>query len=193
MEKTETKKSGIKDLFEWLDIVISSVLAVVLIFTFLFRIVSIEGASMENTLLNNERVVISNLFYTPKRGDIIVISRNTQNKINVSDSQSPIIKRVIAVEGQTVDIKEDGYVYVNNVKLDEPYIKDYEIVPNSTVDLYDVSFPLVVEKDCVFVLGDNRRESLDSRAQSIGQINKKYILGKAIFRVFPFNKIGGIS
>ena len=192
--ESKPQKNLKKDFFEWLDIIISSVLVVVLVFTFLFRIVSIDGDSMENTLINNERVVISNLFYTPKNGDIVVISRNTDNTLSNAANKPPIIKRVIAVEGQTVDIK-DGYVYVDGVKLVEPYTKNYEFDPASTTDLYDVKFPLTVEKDCIFVLGDNRHESLDSRSSAIGQngqINKKYVLGKALFRVFPFNKLGGI-
>ncbi len=193
MEQETTKRNFKKDFFEWLDIIISSVLVVVLVFTFLFRIVSIDGDSMENTLIDGERVVISNLFYTPKQGDIVVISRNTDNSVTDAGNKSPIIKRVIAVEGQTVDIK-DGYVFVDGVKLNETYIKDYAINAAST-GLYDVEFPLTVKKDCIFVLGDNRRESLDSRSKNIGEnglINKKFVLGKAIFRIFPFNKIGGI-
>ncbi len=194
MEAKTESKSFKKDFFEWLDIVISSVLAVVLIFTFLFRVVSIDGDSMENTLIDDERVVISNLFYTPKQGDIVVISRNTDNSLTNASNKEPIIKRVIALEGQTVDIK-DGYVFVDGVKLIEPYTKNYNFDPASTTDLYDVTFPLTVEKNCIFVLGDNRHESLDSRASVIGkngQIDKKYVLGRAIFRIFPFSKLGVI-
>ena len=139
---------------------------------------------------------ISNLFYTPKRGDIVVISRNTDNRID-RDSEEPIIKRVIATEGQLVDIDfTTGKVYVDGQLLDEPYIKDYAIEQYSTVDSYGVQFPLRVEENCVFVMGDNRRESLDSRSPQIGnngQINTKYILGRAILRVYPFNKIGALS
>jgi len=194
MEEQKTKTNNKKEFFEWLDVIVTSVLAVVLIFTFLFRIVSIDGDSMMNTLIDDERVIISNLFYTPKNGDIVVISRNTENSLTVSSNKAPIIKRVIATEGQTVDIK-DGYVFVDGKRLDEPYTKDYNFDPASTTDLYDVAFPLVVQKDCIFVLGDNRHESLDSRSALIGQngqIHVKYVLGKAIFRIFPFNKIGGI-
>ena len=194
LEEQKAKNNNKKEFFEWLDVIVTSVLAVVLIFTFLFRIVSIDGDSMKNTLLNKERVVISNLFYTPKNGDIVVISRNTDNSLTAAGNKAPIIKRVIAVEGQTVDIK-DGYVFVDGEKLHEPYTKDFEFDPASTTDLYDVTFPLTVEPDCIFVLGDNRHESLDSRSSVIGQsgqVNVKYVLGKAIFRIFPFNKLGGI-
>jgi signal peptidase I len=196
MESHETKKNFIRDCFEWLDVIIISVLAVVLLFTFIFRIVSIDGDSMNDTLIDGERVIISNLFYTPKRGDIVVISRNTDNRID-RDSEEPIIKRVIATEGQLVDIDfTTGKVYVDGQLLDEPYIKDYAIEQYSTVDSYGVQFPLRVEENCVFVMGDNRRESLDSRSPQIGnngQINTKYILGRAILRVYPFNKIGALS
>lgn len=191
IKKIESQNQKIlKNIFEWLDVVVVSVIAVVIIFTFVFRVVAIDGNSMLDTLHNAERVVISDLFYKPQRGDIVVISRNTDNSANVENYEKPIIKRVIATEGETVDIDfQKGIVYVDGAALDEPYAKE----PINRMG--DIEFPVRVKENCVFVLGDNRNDSLDSRFSVIGDngmVNEKYILGKAVFRVFPFNKIGGL-
>lgn len=189
---TEPKKNNgaVGEAFEWLEIVVSALLAVVIIFTFAFRVATIVGASMENTLIENEKVIITNWFYTPKAGDIVVVSRNAQNDADVTDDNGPIIKRVIAVEGQTVDIDfAKGVVYVDGIALDEPYTK------TPTNMHYDVKFPVRVPEGHVFCLGDNRNESMDSRDSRIGNggmIDQRYILGKAVFRVLPFDKFGGI-
>ena len=185
------KKGLIFNIFEWLDVVVASVVVVVILFTFVFRLVAIDGDSMNNTLIDGERVIITNMFYTPEKGDIVVISRNTENSSVVGSYKEPIIKRVIATEGDTVDIDFDkGIVYVNNEALKEDYIKE------PTYRRADVKFPLVVKENCVFVLGDNRNDSKDSRTSEIGdngQIDVKYILGHAVLRVFPLNKFGGIN
>lgn len=181
----------IANLFEWLDIVIASVIAVVLIFTFVFRIAAIDGDSMKNTLFEDERVIITNLFYEPKPGDIVVVSRNTDNTAVKEQAEKPIIKRVIATAGQTVDIDfVAGTVTVDGVVLQEPYIRE------PTHRQFDIEFPVRVPENCIFVMGDNRNESLDSRSSQIGDsgmIDKKYVLGHAIFRVFPFNRIGRLA
>ena len=185
------KKSFLGNVFEWLDVVVTSIAVVVIIFSFVFRIVAIEGSSMNNTLFDGERIIISNMFYEPSRGDIVVISRNTENSSKGGNHAEPIIKRIIAVEGDKVDIDfQNGIVYVN----DEPLKEDYTKEP--TYSSSDVLFPLIVKENCVFVLGDNRNDSLDSRSSEIGengQVNKKYILGHAVMRVFPVNKLGGIE
>ncbi len=187
----QPKKSPIKEVFEWLDVVVASIIAVVIIFTFVFRIVAIDGPSMMNTLLDGERVIISNLFYEPKRGDIVVISRNTDNSSEVGSYDEPIIKRIIATEGELVDIDfETGVVFVDGVALEE----EYTLEP--TYRSFDITFPVRVTDDCVFVLGDNRNDSMDSRSSQIGEdgmIHEKYILGHAIYRVFPMNKIGSLK
>ena len=184
-----------KGVFDWIDSIVFSVFAVVILFTFVFRIVGIDGPSMQKTLYNGDRVVIVSAGYTPKKGDIVVISRNiTNNKADLTDRNAPIIKRVIATAGDTVDIRfedEVGYVYVNGQVLNEPYISEYISEGFKTIE--PISFPVVVKNDCVFVLGDNRNDSLDSRSSTIGEngmVNIKYILGHAVLRVYPFNKIG---
>lgn len=181
----------LKGIFEGLDIFVAAMVVVVIVFTFVFRTVAIDGDSMLNTLHDGERVIISDLFYEPKRGDIVVISRNTDNSADASQYKMPIIKRVIATEGETVDIDfEKGIVYVNGTALKEDYILE------PTYRKLDVDFPVMVPENCVFVLGDNRNDSTDSRSSSIGEngmVNEKYILGRAVLRVIPINKFGRID
>ena len=179
-----------KDVFEWLEVIVTAMVAVIVVFTLVFKVVTIDGGSMRETLQDGDKVIISNLFYTPKRGDVVVISRNIDNSYDV-ESQAPIIKRVIATEGQIVDIDfQSGIVYVDGVALDEPYAR----TPTNLA--YDIRFPVKVDDGCVFVLGDNRNDSHDSRSSFIGNngmIDTRYILGKAIVRIFPFDEMGGLE
>ncbi len=191
---TSGKGSFIIDLFDWLDVFVKAIVVVAIIFTAVFKIATIDGDSMQNTVFEGERVVISNLFYTPKQGDIVVVSRNYKNSADCYERRSePIIKRIIATEGQTVDIDfEEGIVYVDGKALKEPYTK------TPTNLSYDVKFPITVQENCVFVLGDNRNDSLDSRSSSIGadgtgQIDKRYILGEVLTRIYPLNKFGSLD
>ncbi len=189
----ETKKPSFSfknELFDWLEILITAIILLVVLFSFVFKVVTISGRSMQNTLLHGEKVIISNLGYEPKRGDIVVISRNANNLTNSADADTAIIKRIIATEGQVVDIDfQSGTVYVDGVALKEEYTK-------SPTNLRgDVDFPVVVKAGCVFVLGDNRNDSTDSRNSSIGDggmVDTRYILGKALYRIFPLNGFGGL-
>ena len=189
-EKSGKKPSKKESFFEWLDVVVTSVIAVVIIFTFFFRVVTIDGDSMLDTLHDGERVIISNIAYTPERGDIVVISRNTDNSLDADTYQEPIIKRVIAVAGQTVDIDyEEGKVYVDGVALEEDYTRTLTTMKHEN----EIRFPAYVPENCIFVMGDNRNYSLDSRSKYIGKngmIDTRYVLGKAVYRIYP--KIGGL-
>lgn len=200
LQENDSKKDAIaktktqlkKDIFDWVEVLVHAILAVILCFSFLFRIATIDGDSMKDTLLNGERVIISNLFYEPEVGDIVVISRNKENSVyTINGSNTPIIKRIIAKEGQTVDIDfEQGIVYVDGIALDEPYTR------TPTNLKADIEFPVTVDEGCVFVLGDNRNESMDSRDSRIGEygmVDTRYILGHAVYRIFPFDKIGKID
>ncbi len=142
----------------------------------LIRVVVVSGTSMYQTLVDGDYLfVLSNTIYTqPKQGDIIVISKKT------FDDGAPIVKRVIATEGQTVDIDFTlGVVYVDGVALEE----DYAYTATTRQD--GMKFPLTVEEDCVFVLGDNREVSHDSRSVDIGLIRHQEILGRVLVLVFP--------
>ena len=187
-EKTTIKK----EIIDGLSAVASALIIVVILFGFIFRIAVISGDSMKNTLFDKEIVIISNLNYTPKYGDIVVISRNAENTPESAQKDNGlIIKRVIATENQEVDIDfEKGIVYVDKVAL----VEDYISTPTHRQD--DIEFPVTVPKGCVFVLGDNREVSLDSRDSRIGKngmVDTRYILGEAVLRVFPFNKFGGLK
>ena len=167
---------------------------VLLVFSLLFRMVVVSGPSMNDTLIDGDWLLLvdSALYPNPQVGDIIVAAKKS------FDDGKPIVKRVIATEGQTVDIDfTAGVVYVDGVAL----IEDYALTPTN---LYEgVNFPITVEPGCLFVMGDNRNKSKDSRSTEIGQIDKREILGRAIFLVFPgneggkrkteFNRIGVLS
>jgi len=183
--------SFIREIFEWLEVIITAVIAVVFIFSLLFRVATIDGPSMKETLHHGDKVIISNFLYTPKHGDIVVVSRNKTNTLEgVLENEMPIIKRVIALEGQTVDIDfEKGVVFVDGKALSEPYTA----TPTNLKG--DVQFPLTVSPGCVFVLGDNRNDSMDSRDSRIGNegmVDKRYILGRAMYKIYPFSDVGGL-
>ncbi len=170
-----------KACFEWLQAVMSAVIVVVILFTFIFRLVNVNGISMENTLFTNDKVVLTNLFYTPENGDIIVISHGAYY-------DKPLIKRVIATEGQKLRIDfETGKVYVNEALVDEPYIKGFTKMNDPYMEI-----PEVVPDGYVFVMGDNRSNSMDSRNTSVGLIKVEDIVGKAQFIIFPFNRMGSL-
>ena len=151
-------------------------LMVMLLFLVVFRVILVTGDSMFTTLWDGDYLLlVSELFCgAPEPGDIVVISKQS------FDNGSPIVKRVIATEGQTVDIDfESGTVYVDGKALREPYIH------NETTNEEGTVFPLTVAENCIFVLGDNRAVSLDSRSPQIGQIDRREILGKAVFLMIP--------
>ncbi len=177
------KKEGETETLDWkknlvlyLHDLIYMMIAILLVFILLFRVIVVSGDSMYSTLWDGDYLLLlSNLFYhEPKQGDIVVISKKT------FEDGTPIVKRVIATEGQTVDIDfRNGVVYVDDVPLTEDYINA------PTLESEGTSFPLTVEENCIFVLGDNRGVSKDSRSWEIGQIDKREVLGKALFRFFP--------
>ena len=189
-----TKESWQKDVLLYVHDLIRLLAAIMLVFLLLFRMVIVSGSSMYSTLWDGDwLLLVSGSFYRePEYGDIIVACKDSFN------DGEPIIKRVIATEGQTVDIDfEAGIVYVDGIALEEAYTYTPTNYPEGMV------FPLVVEEGCIFAMGDNRNNSRDSRDPSIGQIDKREILGKAIFLVFPgtdegrqerdFSRIGALN
>ena len=177
------KNTFTNEIYEWLEAVALSVVIVVLIFTFILRIVVVDGSSMIDTLHNSDRIIISNLFYKPAVKDIIVFLPKGEIENN-----KPYVKRIIATEGQVVNIDTVNHkVFVDGVELNEPYIK--ELVAQSGNQTY----PLTVPKGHLFVMGDNRNNSLDSRFSQVGTVDKRFIIGRAIFRIYPLDKMGSVD
>ena len=179
--RTSENESGSRfdlqnSLLLYLHDLVTLLAGILLVLLLLFRIVIVSGPSMKNTLIDGDYLLLlsNNIYPNPKHGDIIVASKD-----NFKNGE-PIIKRVIATEGQTVDIDfEAGVVYVDGVALQE----DYTLTPTNLME--GISFPIVVEEDCLFVMGDNRNESKDSRNPEIGLVDKREVLGKAILLLLP--------
>lgn len=164
-------------LYDFVDALRLSVIALFLFFAFCVRFIGISGTSMLPTLRDNDRVVLSAVNFSINRGDIVVVTMPWVDDV-------PIVKRVIAVGGDRVDIDfETGAVRVNGERLNETYI-------NTPTNLsYDVRFPVTVKEGELFLLGDNRNNSLDSRSREIGMVDENYVEGKVIIRLFPEFKI----
>lgn len=161
--------------YNWAQALVAAVVGVVLLFTFLVRLISVSGPSMQNTLYTGDRMlVLNNIFCRYQPGDVVVV--NAYN----AELDETLVKRVVAVGGQTVDIDfVTGTVYVDGAALDEPYVKEPTYTPEG------VTFPLTLAEDEVFIMGDNRNHSTDSRDLHLGPVKTDYIQGKAVLLVFP--------
>lgn len=191
-EPKETKSRG-REAYEWVQALVCSVLAVVVLFTFGVRLIGVDGHSMVPTLQHGDRLLVLNSKlcggYEP--GDIVVLRKE-------SFLPTPIVKRVVAVEGQVVDIDfGSGVVYVDGQCLHEDYVNELTFTAEGT------AFPLTVPEGSVFVMGDNRNHSNDSRDARLGTVDARYIIGRAVFLAFPgpdagtgerdYGRIGGIG
>ncbi len=179
MPQKETKHS---EVFEWFEtVVVFTLVITILILMFLFNFSSVSGISMQQTLQPGDRAIVQIIGYTPKHSDVII----TDSLISFGN---PLVKRVIALGGDTVDINAStGEVSVNGVVLDEPYL-------GSTTNFSgDNTYPLTVPEGKVFIMGDNRQASNDSRSSQIGFIDERDIVGKVLFRVAPISSMGAIS
>lgn len=176
-ESTETLNPR-TDIYECLQCLVYALVICVIVFVFFFRIVDVDGDSMNPTLYNADKLVVSDVFYKPKQGDIVIFRKDEYKS-------EALVKRVIATEGQTIDIDFDrGRVYVDGQLLDEPYIAEL------TKNQLDFNGPQTVPEGCVFVMGDNRNASSDSRRAAIGMVDERLIVGKVLFRLFPLDRIG---
>ena len=185
-KSNEEKQSVIAEIFDYYELCIFSICAVIVIFSFFIRLCRVDGQSMEDTLHNNEMLLVTDVFYTPERGDVIVFHQTGgQNKDIYSFSlNEPIVKRVIATAGQTVNIDfENGIVYVDGEALSESYIKEPTYYNSGAFE-----YPVTVPEGYVFVMGDNRNNSTDSRDPHVGFVKKDDVLGKAVLRFYPFEK-----
>lgn len=168
--------------YEWVQSLCSALIICICLFVFVLRIVDVNGASMVPTLQNGDKLLVSDLFYEPQRGDVIVF------KCDSYDDKKALVKRVIAVEGDVVNIDFDnGIVYVNGEAIKEPYIKD------PTNRKLDFIGPKTVPENCLFVMGDNRNASTDSRDKRIGMVDKRVIIGRAYFIIYPFQSFRAVD
>lgn len=172
-EKQQEKND--KEFYEWVQALVCSVLAVVVLFTFVARLIGVDGHSMLPTLQDGDRMLVLNsiLYHDYKYGDVVVLRKDTFLK-------EPIVKRVIATAGQTVDIDFDsGTVYVEGEPLREDYINELTFLEEGT------EFPLTVPEGHIFVMGDNRNRSSDSRDSNLGTVDTRYVIGRAVAVAFP--------
>ena len=171
------------DLYFWLQALVMALVGLILIFTFVGRIIGVDGESMMPTLHDRDMLLLQSIGYSPEQGDVVVLS--TKDFRN----GAPIVKRIIAVGGQTVDIDyETNTVYVDGVALDEPYILE-------TMRALPESFATHVEvpEGSIFVMGDNRNNSTDSRSPELGVVDQRCVLGKALFILLPFQDAGVVE
>ncbi len=178
MEKRQREKNTM--MLDWFEAILMAVVVMFLVLVFAVRMVNVNGVSMEPTLQDGNQLIVLSAAYQPQRGDIVVVSGD--NTVGL-----PIVKRVIGLGGDEVDIDfESGEVRVNGEILEEDYISA------ATTLAYDVQFPLIVPDGYLFLLGDNRPQSKDSRDSEIGFVDERDLLGKVIWRLFPINEFGGV-
>ena len=167
-----------REVCDWVEAAMMAVVCVVLLFTFVIRLAGVDGASMMPTLEDRDRLVITRLGGEVMQGEIVVVTLSDRG-------DDPLVKRVIATGGQTIDIDfERGTVFVDGVALEEPY------TAGPTMLSYDMYFPQTVPEGHVFIMGDNRNNSWDSRHTHIGMVDSRHILGRAVYRIFPYHRMG---
>ena len=184
-EKKKEKNPLVNSVFDIVSIVATAVIAVGFCFSMLFRTIQVSGNSMYPTLKDEEQIILQSVYPEPQNGDIVVTAQPNESPY----IEDVLVKRIIATEGQTVSLEYNPgrfcyEVYVDGVKLDEPYINE------PVIEILDCREPVTVPEGYVFVMGDNRNHSTDSRDDRVGLIREEYIMGKVVFRTSPFGKIG---
>lgn len=170
-----------RELFDWSESFVTALLIIVVLFAFFVRSIGVDGHSMIDTLQDGDYLIVSNLFYDPEPGDIVVLTKKTF----MTES---IVKRIIATGGQTIDMNfATGEVWVDGALLDEPYLREQMWKSG------DMTYPLTVPEGCVFVMGDNRNGSTDSRYTYVGMIDERYIVGRVLLRILPIREFGVVS
>ena len=184
-KKEKEKSTPSADLFSWLQALTCALVVLAVAFTFVGRIIIVDGHSMDPTLNDKDLILLQCIGYEPKQGDVVVLRKD------FADIHHPIVKRVIATEGQTVSIDYDqGVVYVDGAPLDEPYLNEPMLWPGyGTMEETE----WVVPEGSIFVMGDNRNASTDSRDSRLGMVDERYILGHVLSVVFPISDFGTVK
>ena len=191
-KKEDPHRKLMKSTYEWVEIICVSIALMLVVFMFAFRLVQVDGHSMNNTLKHGDRLIISDAFYTPKAGDIVVIVTDSGKY-----SDTPLIKRIIATEGQTIELDTVNWkIFITEAdgtkhELDESIYDSLIKRESKDMEHGIVEFPYTVPEGCVFVMGDNRNASDDSR--NLGAISIDNIVGRVLFRLVPFDKFGNVN
>lgn len=183
--KEEKQESGgfAFALYDWLQALVCALVTIILLFLFVGRFIYVDGRSMVPTLHDRDMMLVQEIGYTPRQGDVVVLTKT-------EFLSQPIVKRVIAVGGQTVDIDyTSGTVSVDGVVLDEPYIAEPMVKPT---DPSMGNEHLLVPEGSIYVMGDNRNNSSDSRYRTLGAVDTRCVIGRAFFVLFPFQHLGAI-
>lgn len=177
VDQIEADVRSRRDAYDWIQCLITALIICVIMFVFFVRVIDVRGTSMYPTLNNGDKMLVSDFFFTPKAGDVVVFKKDEY------DPDRALVKRVIATEGQEINIDFDrGIVYVDGKSLEEDYISEL------TTTKLDFIGPKKVPEGCVFVMGDNRNMSTDSRKSEIGMVDSRLILGKVYYVIFPLSE-----
>jgi len=188
----------VTDIYEWAESILTAIITIIFIFAFAARVTSVEGVSMEPTLSDKDRMLVTNFFYAPNRGDIVVVYTNGLRN-EKGTMGKPIIKRVIGIAGDKIDFNTDeGTVSVNGelLEISEENGFLYEnghLISSKTDSSYDQPIHVEVPDGYIFVMGDNRVNSTDSRFNSVGMVDVDYVAGRAFFRISPFSGFGFVK
>ena len=168
-----------REAYDWIQSLMVALIVCVCIFVFCIRVIDVSGSSMNPTLYNGDKMLVSDLFYKPSAGDVVVFKSDTY------DPNKALVKRVIATEGQEINIDfSTGTVYIDGEPIEEDYIAEL------TRNKLDFIGPKTVPEGCVFVMGDNRNKSTDSRKSEIGMVDERTILGRVYCVIFPLDELG---
>ena len=168
--------ASVRELYDWIYCLLFALIVCVILFAFVFHVIDVVGSSMVPTLHNGDKTLVSGLFYKPKAGDVVVFKKKEY------DPNKALVKRVIATEGQEINMDfANGIVYIDGEAVAEPYINEL------TYNKLDFIGPKTVPEGCVFVMGDNRNASVDSRKSEIGMLDTRLILGRAYAVIYPLS------
>ena len=178
-EKLPPDMRARREAYDWIQSLMAALIVCVCIFIFLVRVIDVSGSSMNPTLYNGDKMLVSDVFYKPKAGDVVVFKSDTY------DPNKALVKRIIATGGQEINIDfSTGTVYIDGEPIKEDYIAEL------TTTKLDFIGPKTVPEGCVFVMGDNRNKSTDSRKSEIGMVDERMIIGRVYCVIFPLEELG---